>query len=162
MNVLPLWDRRRTYNDALGKSKSGVSHLIFAHCVIRTQTAVTACLSVSCQHQVRDNQDSLLHGCVCSTSVSPVEQLFTLANIIKFIFSDTEGGKILRNSLKNREEWRVQDWARTCKIFEFRSPVINESVEEFKYLGTTLTNKNSIQKEIKSRLKLGDACYHSV
>ena len=37
-----------------------------------------------------------------------------------------------------------------------------ESVEEFKYLGTTLTNQNSIQKEIKSRLKLGNACYHSV
>ena len=29
-----------------------------------------------------------------------------------------------------------------------------ESVEEFPYLGTTLTNQNSIQKEIKSRLKL--------
>ena len=29
-------------------------------------------------------------------------------------------------------------------------------------LGTTLTKQNSIQKEIKSRLKLGNACYHSV
>jgi len=28
-------------------------------------------------------------------------------------------------------------------------------VEEFKYLGTTLTNHNSIQQEIKSRLKSG-------
>ena len=37
-----------------------------------------------------------------------------------------------------------------------------ERVEEFKYLGMTLTNQNSIQKEIKSRLKLGNACYHSV
>ena len=37
-----------------------------------------------------------------------------------------------------------------------------ERVEEFKYLGTTLTNQNSIQVEIKSRLKLGNACYHSV
>ena len=37
-----------------------------------------------------------------------------------------------------------------------------ERVEEFKYLGTTLTNQNSIQEEIKSRLKLGNACYHSV
>ena len=37
-----------------------------------------------------------------------------------------------------------------------------EKVEEFKYLGTTLTNENSIQKEIKSRLKSGNACYHSV
>ena len=37
-----------------------------------------------------------------------------------------------------------------------------ERVEVFKYSGTTLTNQNSIQKEIKSRLKLGNACYHSV
>jgi hypothetical protein len=34
-----------------------------------------------------------------------------------------------------------------------------ESVEEFKYLGTTLTSDNSIQEEIKSRLKSGNACY---
>ena len=37
-----------------------------------------------------------------------------------------------------------------------------ERVEEFKYLGKTLTNQNSIQEEIKSRLKLGNACYHLV
>jgi len=36
-----------------------------------------------------------------------------------------------------------------------------ERVEEFKYLGTTLTNQNSIQEEIKSRLKSGNACYLS-
>ena len=35
-------------------------------------------------------------------------------------------------------------------------------VEEFKYLGTTLTCQNSIPEEIKSRLRLGNACYHSV
>ena len=37
-----------------------------------------------------------------------------------------------------------------------------ERVEEFKYLGTTLTDQNSIQAEIKNKLKLGNACYHSV
>ena len=37
-----------------------------------------------------------------------------------------------------------------------------ERVDEFKYLGTTLTNQNSIQEEIKSRLRTGNACYHSV
>jgi len=37
-----------------------------------------------------------------------------------------------------------------------------ERAEEFKYLGTTLTNQNSIQEEIKSRLKSGNACYHLV
>jgi len=37
-----------------------------------------------------------------------------------------------------------------------------ERVEEFKYLGKTLTHKNSNPEEIKSRLRLGNACYHSV
>jgi hypothetical protein len=35
-------------------------------------------------------------------------------------------------------------------------------VEEFKYLGTTIMNQNSIQEEIKSRLKPENPCYHSV
>ena len=35
-------------------------------------------------------------------------------------------------------------------------------MEEFEYLGTNSTNQNSIQKEIKRRLKSGNACYHSV
>ena len=37
-----------------------------------------------------------------------------------------------------------------------------ERVEEFKYLGTNLTKQNSIQEEIKSRLRSGNACYLSV
>ena len=37
-----------------------------------------------------------------------------------------------------------------------------ERVEEFKRLEANLTNQNSIQEEIKSRLNLGNACYHSV
>jgi len=35
-------------------------------------------------------------------------------------------------------------------------------LDEFKYLETTLKNQNSIQDEIKSRMKSGNACYHSV
>jgi len=37
-----------------------------------------------------------------------------------------------------------------------------ERVEEFKYLGTTLTYQNYIQEETKRRLKSGNACYHLV
>ena len=35
-------------------------------------------------------------------------------------------------------------------------------MEEFKYLGTTLTKQNSIAEEIKSRLRSGNAGYFSV
>jgi hypothetical protein len=37
-----------------------------------------------------------------------------------------------------------------------------ERMEEFRYLESILTNKNSIQEETKSRLKSENACYHSV
>ena len=37
-----------------------------------------------------------------------------------------------------------------------------EKVEELRYLGTTVTNQNSTQEEIKSTWKSGNACYHSV
>jgi len=37
-----------------------------------------------------------------------------------------------------------------------------DRAEDFKYLGTNLTNQNSIAEEIKSRLKSGNAYYHSV
>ena len=37
-----------------------------------------------------------------------------------------------------------------------------EKLEEFKYFGTSVTKQNSIQEEIKSRLKSGNVCYHSV
>jgi len=36
-----------------------------------------------------------------------------------------------------------------------------ERVEQFKHLGTTLTNLNFIHEDSKSRLKSGNACYHS-
>jgi hypothetical protein len=37
-----------------------------------------------------------------------------------------------------------------------------ESVEQIKYLGTTLKCQHSIQGDIKSRLKSGNVCYLSV
>jgi hypothetical protein len=37
-----------------------------------------------------------------------------------------------------------------------------EGVAKFKYLGTTPTDHNCMNEEIKSRLNLGNACYHSV
>jgi hypothetical protein len=34
-----------------------------------------------------------------------------------------------------------------------------EKVEQYRYLGTTLTNSNSIHEEINNRLKSWNACY---
>jgi len=55
---------------------------------------------------------------------------------------------------------RDQNAGRIHSMMIDNSPI--ERVEEFKYLGTTLTNQNSIQEEIKSRLKSGNACNYSV
>jgi hypothetical protein len=35
-------------------------------------------------------------------------------------------------------------------------------LEDFKYLGISLTNQNSYQNEIKNTVKSGNACHHSV
>jgi hypothetical protein len=48
-----------------------------------------------------------------------------------------------------------------CLKFRYKSLFLfnlyNYVRDEHKYLGTTLTNQNSIQEEIKSRLKSGNA-----
>ena len=58
----------------------------------------------------------------------------------------------------------VMSWDRNagcgCSVKIDNSSI--ERVEEFKYLRTTLTDQNSIQEEIKSRLELGNACCYSV
>jgi hypothetical protein len=55
---------------------------------------------------------------------------------------------------------RDQNAGRGHSVKIDNSPI--EKVEEFRNLGTTSTDQNSIQEEIKSRLKLGIACYYSV
>jgi hypothetical protein len=37
-----------------------------------------------------------------------------------------------------------------------------KGLEQFRHLGTTATNQNSIHEEINSRPKSWNACYHSV
>jgi hypothetical protein len=53
----------------------------------------------------------------------------------------------------HQKTWQNHDMKIANRAFE------NE--EQFKYLGTTATNQNLVQEEIK-RMNLGNACYHSV
>ena len=66
----------------------------------------------------------------------------------------------------NSDKTKYMIMSRDQKAGRSRSTKIvnssTERVEEFKYLGITLTNKNSTQEEIKSRLNLGNAYYYSV
>ena len=69
-------------------------------------------------------------------------------------------GEVIGDKTKYVVRYRYQNGGRNHNVrIDNRS---FEGQEEFKYLGTTLTNQNSIQEEIKSGLKLGNACYHSV
>ena len=56
--------------------------------------------------------------------------------------------------------FRDQNEGRIHSMKMDNSPI--ERVKKFKYLGTTLTNENCVQEEIKNRLKLGNVCCYSV
>jgi hypothetical protein len=53
-----------------------------------------------------------------------------------------------------------QDWNAGLSHITKNDNSSFDRVEEFRYLGTT--NQNSVQEEIKSRLKSGNVCLHSV
>jgi sorting nexin-29 len=65
----------------------------------------------------------------------------------------------------NVEKTKYMLLYRQQNVGQNRDMKINRSFEnlsQFKYLGTTVTNQNLIQEEIKRRLNSGNACYHSV
>jgi hypothetical protein len=65
----------------------------------------------------------------------------------------------------NSEKTKYMLMARKKAGQKHRIKIVDRSLEgvtKFKYLGTTLTDQNCMQEEIKSRLNSGNACYHSV
>jgi hypothetical protein len=55
---------------------------------------------------------------------------------------------------------RDQNARQNCIVKKYN--ISFERMKQFSYLGTTLTNRNSIHIVIKNRMKSGDACYFSV
>jgi hypothetical protein len=84
----------------------------------------------------------------------------TLARLIKMCLNETYSKEINVEETKYVLLSRYQNAVQNLDIkMENRS---FENVSYFKYLGTTVTNQNLIQDEIKKRLSSGNACYHSV
>ena len=70
------------------------------------------------------------------------------------------GLEVSADKTKNMVMSRDQDAGRNHNVRIDNSTF--QRVEEFKQLGTTLTNQNSIPEETKGRLRSENACYHSV
>ena len=102
-------------------------------------------------HQRGNFAEGSKDTCLCSTQICC--QLLNESNIQ--IRLEINGHKTKYMTMS-----RDQNAGRIHSTKMDNSPI--ERVEEFKYLGTNLTNQNSIQEEIKSRLKLGNDCYYSV
>jgi len=74
--------------------------------------------------------------------------------------SSETGLEVNANKTKYMVMFRDHNAGRSHDIKTDNSSFVR--LEEFRYLGTALTNQNSLQEEIKSRLKPGNGCCHSV
>jgi len=93
---------------------------------------------------------NILGGCVHTVKKNAEVSVVAIKEI---------GLEVIAHKTKYMTVFRDQNAGRIHSMKMDNIPI--ERVEEFKYR-TTLTNQNSIQEEIKSRLKLGNACYYSV
>src|SRR5215469_15578817 len=118
--------------------------------------------------RVQVNQDGLkLNGThqllACADDVNILGgSVDTVKKNVEALVADTKeiGLEVNAHKTKYMTVSRDQNAGRIHSMNIDNFPI--ERAEEFKYFGTTLTNQNSIQEEIKSRLKLGYACYYSV
>ena len=75
------------------------------------------------------------------------------------VASKENGVKVNADKTKHMVIFRDQSAGRNHFI---KTDSSIDRLEQFKYFATTPTNQNSIQEEIKSRLKSGNGRYHSV
>jgi hypothetical protein len=118
--------------------------------------------------RVQENQEGL--------KLSGTHQLLAYADVVNTVVENTDTIKKSTDPLLvatkevglevNPEKTKYMLMSRSQKIVQkYRIKIVNRSFEDvakFRYLGTTLTDQNHMHEEIKSRLNLGNACYHSV
>jgi hypothetical protein len=110
-------------------------------------------LKLNGTHQilVYDDDGNILGGSVQTTK----------KNTNDLVFAGKETGlEVNADKTKYMVMSRDQNAGRSHNIKIDNRPF--ERVEEFKYCETNLKHQNSIQEEIKIRLKSTNACYHSV
>jgi hypothetical protein len=93
-----------------------------------------------------------------SPIVTYTRHITTKKNTQTLIYSSKEVGPVV-----SAEDMLLSPHQNARPIHNIRIDTKSlENVAQFRYLGTTVTNQNLIQEEIKSRLNSGNACYHSV
>jgi len=101
---------------------------------------------------------------VCADDVNILEEsVHTIKKNIETLVDASKENGLVVNADKTKYMIMFRD-GNSEKCHRIKIDNISfERVEEFKYLATPLTNQNSIEEEIKRRLKKsGNACYHSV
>jgi hypothetical protein len=80
-----------------------------------------------------------------------IPRIYNSINFLLLVVNAEEGKYMLLFRHQNAEQNRYLN--RDNRSFE--------NVSQFKYFGTTVTNQNLIQEEIKRKLNSCNACYHS-
>jgi hypothetical protein len=107
--------------------------------------------------RVQENHEGLI--------LNGTHQLLACADEVNIVGENIDASKEVGLEV-NPEETKYMLMSGSQKIGQKHSIKLenrsNEVAAKFKYLGTTLTDQNGMDEEIKSRLNSGNACYHSV